>query len=30
VQGLEIDYVGVIIGKDLGYDEETKSLIKKG
>ncbi|WP_239094428.1 DNA/RNA helicase domain-containing protein [Bacillus sp. B15-48] len=27
VQGLEMDYVGVIIGKDLGYDEETQSLI---
>ncbi|MCM3790340.1 DUF2075 domain-containing protein [Domibacillus indicus] len=27
VQGLEMNYVGVIIGKDLGYDEETKSLI---
>lgn len=27
VQGLEMDYVGVIIGKDLGYDEETKQLI---
>lgn len=27
VQGLEMDYVGVIIGKDLGYDEETNSLI---
>lgn len=27
VQGLEMDYVGVIIGKDLGYDPETKSLI---
>jgi uncharacterized protein len=27
VQGLEMDYVGVIIGKDLGYDKETKSLI---
>ncbi|QST00395.1 DUF2075 domain-containing protein [Pontibacillus sp. ALD_SL1] len=27
VQGLEMDYVGVIIGKDLGYDTETDSLI---
>jgi uncharacterized protein len=27
VQGLEMDYVGVIIGKDLGYDPETGSLI---
>ncbi len=27
VQGLEMDYVGVIIGKDLGYDEETDSII---
>ncbi|TLS36792.1 DUF2075 domain-containing protein [Pseudalkalibacillus caeni] len=27
VQGLEMDYVGVIIGKDLGYDPETDSLI---
>ena len=27
VQGLEMDYVGVIIGKDLGYDEETKQII---
>lgn len=27
VQGLEMDYVGVIIGKDLGYDKETQSLI---
>jgi DUF2075 family protein/archaellum biogenesis ATPase FlaH len=27
VQGLEMDYVGVIIGKDLGYDEEMKKLI---
>jgi uncharacterized protein len=27
VQGLEMDYVGVIIGKDLGYDEETKKLV---
>ncbi|WP_077212427.1 DUF2075 domain-containing protein [Bacillus dakarensis] len=27
VQGLEMDYVGVIIGKDLGYDEETDSLV---
>jgi len=27
VQGLEMDYVGVIIGKDLGYDKETNSLI---
>jgi uncharacterized protein len=26
VQGLEMDYVGVIIGKDLGYDEETKQI----
>lgn len=26
VQGLEMDYVGVIIGKDLGYDKETNSL----
>ncbi|MCM2532825.1 DUF2075 domain-containing protein [Neobacillus pocheonensis] len=24
-----MDYVGVIIGKDLGYDEETKMLIVK-
>jgi uncharacterized protein len=29
VQGLEMDYVGVIIGKDLGYDEETNNLIVK-
>jgi uncharacterized protein len=27
VQGLEMDYVGVIIGKDLGYDEETNQII---
>jgi uncharacterized protein len=27
VQGLEMDYVGVIIGKDLGFDKETQSLI---
>jgi uncharacterized protein len=27
VQGLEMDYVGVIIGKDLGYDKKTGSLI---
>ncbi|SDI24941.1 hypothetical protein SAMN05192534_1288 [Alteribacillus persepolensis] len=27
VQGLEMDYIGVIIGKDLGYDEETDSII---
>lgn len=27
VQGLEMDYVGVIIGKDLGYDQENKKLI---
>ncbi|MEH7549528.1 DNA/RNA helicase domain-containing protein [Neobacillus vireti] len=27
VQGLEMDYVGVIIGKDLGFDEETKKII---
>ncbi|WP_078549765.1 DUF2075 domain-containing protein [Litchfieldia alkalitelluris] len=27
VQGLEMDYVGVIIGKDLGYDPETNSII---
>ncbi|MFC3040433.1 DNA/RNA helicase domain-containing protein [Virgibacillus xinjiangensis] len=27
VQGLEMDYVGVIIGKDLGYDPETDSLV---
>ena len=27
VQGLEMDYVGVIIGKDLGYDPETCSLV---
>ena len=27
VQGLEMDYAGVIIGNDLGYDPETKSLI---
>ena len=27
VQGLEMDYVGVIIGNDLGYDENSKSLI---
>ncbi|PFD96430.1 ATP/GTP-binding protein [Bacillus cereus] len=27
VQGLEMDYVGVIIGKDLGYDKKTNSLI---
>ncbi|RFB12696.1 DUF2075 domain-containing protein [Bacillus sp. HNG] len=27
VQGLEMDYVGVIIGKDLGYDPGTSSLI---
>ncbi|WP_394234167.1 DNA/RNA helicase domain-containing protein [Niallia oryzisoli] len=27
VQGLEMEYVGVIIGKDLGYNEKTKSLI---
>jgi DUF2075 family protein/broad-specificity NMP kinase len=27
VQGLEMDYVGVIIGKDLGYDEETESIV---
>lgn len=26
VQGLEMEYVGVIIGKDLSYDAETKSL----
>lgn len=26
VQGLEMDYVGVIIGNDLGYDPETNSL----
>jgi DUF2075 family protein/broad-specificity NMP kinase len=27
VQGLEMDYVGVIIGNDLGYDKEQNSLI---
>ncbi|WP_404332092.1 DNA/RNA helicase domain-containing protein [Mesobacillus maritimus] len=27
VQGLEMDYVGVIIGKDLGYDKKTQSLV---
>ena len=27
VQGLEMDYVGVIIGKDLGYNPKTNSLI---
>lgn len=27
VQGLEMDYAGVIIGNDLGYDPETESLI---
>lgn len=27
VQGLEMDYVGVIIGKDLGYDKESNLLI---
>ncbi|WP_339060337.1 DUF2075 domain-containing protein [Tepidibacillus marianensis] len=27
VQGLEMEYVGVIIGNDLGYDEASKSLI---
>lgn len=27
VQGLEMEYVGVIIGNDLGYDEETNSLV---
>ncbi len=26
-QGLEMDYVGVIIGKDLGYDKEVQSLV---
>ncbi len=27
VQGLEMEYVGVIIGRDLGYNPETRSLI---
>lgn len=27
VQGLEMEYVGVIIRKDLGYDEKTQSLV---
>lgn len=27
VQGLEMDYVGVIIGKDLAYDTEKQSLV---
>jgi DUF2075 family protein/Cdc6-like AAA superfamily ATPase len=27
VQGLEMDYVGVIIGPDLGYDPEKKTLV---
>ncbi|XBO90410.1 DNA/RNA helicase domain-containing protein [Bacillus paranthracis] len=27
VQGLEMDYVGVIIGNDLGYDKENGTLI---
>ncbi|MFD1928860.1 DNA/RNA helicase domain-containing protein [Sporosarcina siberiensis] len=27
VQGLEMEYAGVIIGNDLGYDPETKSLV---
>ncbi|MCP8970927.1 DUF2075 domain-containing protein [Ectobacillus ponti] len=27
VQGLEMDYVGVIIGRDLGYDPHTGSLV---
>jgi DUF2075 family protein/broad-specificity NMP kinase len=27
VQGLEMEYVGVIIGPDLGYDPEKKSLV---
>jgi len=27
VQGLEMDYAGVIIGNDLGYDPETQSLV---
>jgi DUF2075 family protein len=27
VQGLEMEYVGVIIGNDLGYDVETKKII---
>ncbi|WP_042458841.1 DUF2075 domain-containing protein [Neobacillus dielmonensis] len=27
VQGLEMDYVGVIIGNDLGYNEDTKKTI---
>lgn len=26
-QGLEFDYVGVLIGKDLRFDEETKTII---
>lgn len=26
-QGLEFDYVGIIIGEDLSYDEETKSFL---
>jgi uncharacterized protein len=27
VQGLEMDYVGVIIGNDLGYDEESNQIV---
>ncbi|WP_160725007.1 DUF2075 domain-containing protein [Bacillus sp. USDA818B3_A] len=27
VQGLEMDYVGVIIGNDLGFDDETQKII---